>query len=478
MGLESQGRERAIERGTGAAADTGVQTGTERTDYQRPPEDDIALRWFGQGGRNSIAPPAPKTVPDIAQPSKPEPSRKPYEVPRLGQGETGYNPGSRFIPRSWLTPIAPPDLDLPTLVIGENTENLPGPRFERVPGNSNDARLYQQIRDSVGLVRVTKTSEKGDIPAAGTAFFVNDTGLMATAYHVIDGIKPDSLTVEMSDGTVRTGRVVRARPTVDAAIVQLDLKPGDRFTPIPLGNSSGTKKGDYVATVGHPHAWRPAVISPGELNRRQTIADGPGPNSRENPNAIILDSDINVQGGNSGGPLVNSKGEAIGIVNYRIGSVKGQFIPIEEIKPLITGARNSNDMRSYFFPDALHVEEHTKKMGYAAGAATTNVGIFALTARTNVPTLRRFGQVPLGAVVATMGFEEFETDSNFLSTAIQHGSAAEKTSAIANVTADVFMMGGPALTLLKKVRGIGTAITLTGAAMKFGNDLFADRKMY
>lgn len=396
----------------------------------------------------------------------------------------GYE-GRRWYPPpnfdfGYVKPRFQPEKDsrIPTLRIGDTMTHSGAPMAELDP-QSIDATVYRKAHDSVGLVKSTDEDRKErERVYTGTSFFVNDTGLMATAYHVVEGA--EKVEVMLADGSTRMAEVKAIRPTVDLALIQLlDVEPGERFPALNLDkNSTDLKRGDYVAAVGHPLGHIKPVISPGSLNRRQTIIDGPGPVGNENPNAIVLDASINIQAGNSGGPLLDQNGDVAGIVNFRIGSVKGQFVPVEELRDLVGAKDSPADLRSYFLPERLHFEEHARNSSLVAASSAFGVAANVLTRNSSSMLLRRATVYPHAAASAVYGLSQMPHDLDFLSNALEHGSTAEKASAIINVTSDGMLIGGPILTVASRFRGVGTALSLAGALTKLGNNVLADRKTY
>jgi serine protease Do len=142
-----------------------------------------------------------------------------------------------------------------------------------------------------------------DVPrrGAGSGFIIDADGSILTNHHVIDGA--ERIVVKLSDGRTLRGRVIGADPDTDIALIKVD---GQQNLPVaPLGDSSTLRMGEWVCAIGNPlgyeHTVTVGVVS--YLGRKLFDASL--------DNYIQTDAAINF--GNSGGPLINARGEVIGI---------------------------------------------------------------------------------------------------------------------------------------------------------------------
>jgi serine protease Do len=136
---------------------------------------------------------------------------------------------------------------------------------------------------------------------AGTGFIIDADGSILTNNHVIEGA--DRIVVKLSDGRSLRARVLGADPDTDIAVIKVDGQAG---LPVALiGDSSALRMGEWVCAIGNPlgyeHTVTVGVIS--YLGRKLFDASL--------DNYIQTDAAINF--GNSGGPLINARGEVIGI---------------------------------------------------------------------------------------------------------------------------------------------------------------------
>ncbi len=153
---------------------------------------------------------------------------------------------------------------------------------------------------------------------AGSGFIIDSDGSILTNHHVIDGA--ERIIVKLSDGRSLRGRVVGTDPDTDIALIAVD---GQRGLPVaPIGDSSSLRMGQWVCAIGNPlgyeHTVTVGVVS--YLGRKLFDAGL--------DDYIQTDAAINF--GNSGGPLINSRGEVIGVsaaVSSRASSI-GFAVPM------------------------------------------------------------------------------------------------------------------------------------------------------
>jgi S1-C subfamily serine protease len=136
---------------------------------------------------------------------------------------------------------------------------------------------------------------------------VVDKGIILTNLHVVSGVK--LVKVVFSDGSESEAEVVGLQPDNDLAVLQAKAVPDD-LPPANLGSTRDLAVGDPVIAVGFPFGIGPSVSAGvvSGLNREFRSPEG----ERLLTNLIQFDAAANM--GNSGGPLVNAKGEVVGIV--------------------------------------------------------------------------------------------------------------------------------------------------------------------
>ena len=150
-------------------------------------------------------------------------------------------------------------------------------------------------------------AESSESTATGSGFIVDEEGTVVTAAHVVD--EASAVKVILQDGTVRSAEVLGVDDATDVAVIRFDPE-GIELQPLELGDSSSLKVGAAVAAIGAPfeYAWSFSTGIVSGLDR--TIE---APNGFTVSHAIQTDAAVNP--GNSGGPLLDSEGDVIGVVD-------------------------------------------------------------------------------------------------------------------------------------------------------------------
>jgi serine protease Do len=214
---------------------------------------------------------------------------------------------------------------MPSLVKVEN-EGLAGhPDFigmgdgSNHPGDGDGEMGSGEMGHGKGEIEIAQTRE-------GTGFFVSKSGLILTNYHVIEGAQV--LRVLTKDKRKFKAEVVGADPLSDVAVIK--IKPDFNVIPVEMGDSSRLKMGQWVVALGNPLGL--------EFFSSAGIISGFGP---PGPNYIgfydFIQADLNIEPGNSGGPMVNYQGQVIGINNAYLGpgTMIGFAIPINRAKDVM-----------------------------------------------------------------------------------------------------------------------------------------------
>lgn len=179
------------------------------------------------------------------------------------------------------------------------------------------AEVYAAVAPSVVTIE-SIGNQTNRVEASGTGVVANADGNILTALHVVKGAVPagapgppggaGSIRVTFADGTVSGATVLAADPAIDIAILAVDNLP-TVLVPAVLGNSGRLSVGDSVVTIGNPlgltSSATAGVVS--GLDRGAAGTDG-------SKLAGLIQFDAAVNPGSSGGPLVNAKGETIGVV--------------------------------------------------------------------------------------------------------------------------------------------------------------------
>lgn len=171
-----------------------------------------------------------------------------------------------------------------------------------------------------------------DVSASGSGVIISTDGYIATNNHVVDGAT--EIEVTLNDNKSYKAEVIGTDPTTDLALIKIDAKD---LTPVLYGNSDEVKVGQWVLAVGNPFNLT-STVTAGIVS-----AKGRNIHILQDKYAIesFIQTDAAVNPGNSGGALVNTRGELIGI-NTAIASNTGSYagyafaIPANIVKKITT----------------------------------------------------------------------------------------------------------------------------------------------
>jgi serine protease Do len=174
--------------------------------------------------------------------------------------------------------------------------------------------------------------------SGGTGFVITPDGYILTNYHVVEDADRVRVRVRKGDDTEeREGRVVGTDPPTDIALVKIE--PEGELEHLPLGNSDDLRVGEWVMAIGHPFFYV-NTVTVGIVSAKGRRLDGLSRDPSLD-NYIQTDAAINV--GNSGGPLLNLRGEVVGINTAvsRLGQGIGFAVPINMAKMVVPQLRES-----------------------------------------------------------------------------------------------------------------------------------------
>ena len=160
---------------------------------------------------------------------------------------------------------------------------------------------------------------------AGSGVIINSDGTILTNYHVVDGAK--EILVTLNDKREYKAQVIGRDPKTDLAVIKMDAKGPIKAAV--LGDSTGTRVGEWVLAIGNPFGLSNTVTSGIVSAKGRVIGAGPYDD--------FIQTDAPINPGNSGGPLFNMRGEVIGIATAIIpnGQGIGFAIPINTAKTLL-----------------------------------------------------------------------------------------------------------------------------------------------
>lgn len=214
-----------------------------------------------------------------------------------------------------------------------------------IDGNNTGEGTVADIVSKVGksvvsiLTSVKTNSYFGqsyESQAAGTGIIVTDNGYVLTNKHVIDGAS--SISVVLNDGTTYKNVEVAAVDGLND-VAFLKIKDASGLTPAILGDSKTIKAGQQVVAIGNALGQYQNTVTSGVVSgtgRSLTASDAAGYTSEKLNDMIQTDAAIN--SGNSGGPLINTAGQVIGLNTATSTSAEnvGFAIPIAAVKGMLS----------------------------------------------------------------------------------------------------------------------------------------------
>lgn len=204
---------------------------------------------------------------------------------------------------------------------------LQGPRAQTAPQPppANDDRLLDAYSSTVAAaveavapavvhIEVGKMRDGQRVGGSGSGVIISPDGLLLTNNHVVDG--GGDLVLSLSDGRRFKARVLGRDPDTDLAVLRAETAEG--LPTAALGNSKALKRGHIAIAIGNPLGFESTVTA--------GIVSAVGRSLRAQSGRLINDviqTDASLNPGNSGGPLVNSRGEIIGINTAMIMGAQG-----------------------------------------------------------------------------------------------------------------------------------------------------------
>jgi serine protease Do len=228
---------------------------------------------------------------------------------------------------------------------------------------SRDPRFRRRGDDPTEGPLPPRDSHEVPRQGAGSGFVIDAAeGLVLTNHHVIAGA--DRINVTLADGRVFKGQVVGTDPAIDVALLR--IPDASRLHAVPLGNSDDLRVGEWVCAIGNPlgyvHSVTVGVVS--FIGRKlfdPSLDD-------------YIQTDAAINFGNSGGPLINARGEVIGInsaISSRATSI-GFAVPINQaiaiLPQLKASGRVSRGYMGVFLTDVTPALRKSLNLNVAEGA--------------------------------------------------------------------------------------------------------------
>ena len=204
---------------------------------------------------------------------------------------------------------------------------------------SINVRIYRQASPAVANI-LTKATEYDfftdpvPVEGAGSGFVIDPKGYILTNYHVVEGAQ--SIEVVLGDQTRYPAKFIGADQRNDVALVKIE--PKGKLVALSLGDSGTIQVGQKVLAIGNPFGFQSTLTT--------GVISALGRTVQTSQTTFIdeaIQTDAAINRGNSGGPLINSHGEVIGI-NSAIYTPSGTTAGIGFAIPINTAKNIANDL--------------------------------------------------------------------------------------------------------------------------------------
>lgn len=249
----------------------------------------------------------------------------------------GIGAGTLFAFYSFYSPVDD-RADVTATEVKHSSEPLfTSEQLEKLDARFLFERVAERVTPMVVYIETTVPFSRNDVPddefhdedsfwgdmlpkqarTVGSGILISSDGYILTNNHVIDGAVNDKIEVVLNDKRTFEGRIVGQDPTTDLAVLKIDARGLPAIT---IGNSDKVGVGEWVLAIGNPFRLRSTVTAGivSALSRDVQIIDD------QMRVESFIQTDAAINKGNSGGALVNTSGELIG-VNTAIASQSGSY---------------------------------------------------------------------------------------------------------------------------------------------------------
>jgi serine protease Do len=187
------------------------------------------------------------------------------------------------------------------------------------------AGVAEQVAPSVANLRVLRETRRGRVPAgSGSAVVLTPDGFLLTSAHVVAG-RDRRGRATLVDGRQIDFRVIGADALSDLAVLRADA---DDLTPAVLGDAARLRVGQLVVAIGNPHGFEGSVTAGVVSALGRSLPARSGSMIRMIDSVIQTDAALNP--GNSGGALLDARGQVVGINTAVAGVGLGLAVPIND----------------------------------------------------------------------------------------------------------------------------------------------------
>lgn len=265
------------------------------------------------------------------------------------------------------------------------------------------------------------TFKKEELTGIGSGVIIDERGYLITCFHVVsNALNTTRYQVKLSNGEQYDARRIARSPQKDVALLQIIAPPDKKFKPMRFSTDDDLLLGESVIAVGNPFGLGGSVTR-GILSSKNRRADS-GNDTLDVPDWLQTDADINP--GSSGGPLINLRGDLIGL-NVRVGEGQG-------IGFAIPARQVSLALSEFFTPEAMNNTWFGARVGsFNAPLTIISVQPRSPAERAGLQVGQRILKVNGDAPRNLIDFHRFLTSHNDLSASIEvAASGSPKTHTV------------------------------------------------
>ena len=293
-----------------------------------------------------------------------------------------------------------------------NGNSVSGTPNQTPDGSLTPGQVYAQNVKAVVAIsnQATTTNIYGQVTesaSSGSGFIISSDGYVVTNYHVAEGAT--KLTVILHDGKEYAARLVGYDAGNDVALLKVEATD---LPCVKLGKSSDLIVGDQVVAIGNPLGELTNSLTVGYVSALERDIKTGG--ARIN----MIQTDVAINSGNSGGPLFNMKGEVVGITTAKYSGTSNSGATIEGISfaiPFDDVRKKVTDLMEYGYLRGAY-------LGISVSDDTSGEG--ALVREVTVGSCAAKGGLLAGDVIQSLGGYPV-TSMNDLGRALEHFSAGD-----------------------------------------------------
>lgn len=248
--------------------------------------------------------------------------------------------------------------------------------------------VKKSIDSVVGINTVSKVTrqsffgpQSGYVEGIGSGSIVSEDGYIVTNSHVVSDGEAKEINVLFNNGETAPAELVWNDASLDLAIIKVD-ENNKNLKAIDIGDSDEIGVGDRVVAIGNPLGFQlQSTVTSGiisGLNRSVSFNTGVQMDG-------LMQTDAAINSGNSGGALLNSRGQLIGINTAKAGNSDGIgfAIPINTVKPVIDKIRENGKFDSVYLGITGQSLDYLRQLQYLKGNIKAKSGIYVVSVFTD-----------------------------------------------------------------------------------------------